>query len=336
MLIINRYLFILLIIASFAGSACQRKKKFFYVDERQLPEINLQYRDYGKALFEADTANFEAHLRKIQIDFLPFLDANLDDSASTNKLRRFLDDTLTQSLFKKTRRVFAQKEDWKKVINTSFRRFIHFYPYVPLPDIYTYVSNVQVEQPVMVGQNEVLIALDCFLGTEEPSYARLGIPRYMVQRMTPAHLGSAFWSAVYEAHVEDQVLRTRVLDEMIASGKKYLFMEAILPGTPEYVLFGIDEAKMNWLREHEGEIWTALVSEDMLYSSDPVAFRKLFADGPFSADFSYDAPARIGEWVGWQIMRSFAMQNTGKSLAEVLEAGDAQAILAASRYKPRR
>lgn len=336
MLIINRYLFIIMIIASFAGSACQRKKQLFYVDERQLPEINLQYRDYGKALFDADTANFEAHLRKIQSDFLPFLDANLDDTASTNKLRRFVDDTLTQSLFNKTRRIYDQKVDWKSMINTSFRRFIHFYPHVPPPVIYTFVSNVQVEQPVMVGQNEVLIALDCFLGADEPAYPRLGIPRYMTARMTPAHLGSAVWAAMYEAHVEDQVLRTRVLDEMIASGKKYLFMEAMLPGTTDYVLFGIDEAKMNWLREHEGEIWTALVSEGMLYSSDPVAFRKLFADGPFTADFSYDAPARIGEWVGWQIMRSYAMQNPGKSLAEVLEAGDAQAILASSRYKPRR
>ena len=333
---IKRSIVICLIIASFAGLACQRKKPLFHVDERRLPQIQLQYSDYAQALCAADTANFEEYLRKIQNDFLPFLDANLNDTSGINKLRRFVGDTLAQRLYNKTRQVFSQNIDWKRNLNSSFSRFSHFFPSVPLPIIYTYVSNVQIEQPVMVGQHELLIALDCFLGEEEAAYAKLGIPRYIACRMSPAHLNSAIWAAIYEAHVEDQVLRTRVIDEMVASGKKYLFMEAILPGIAEHILFGIDESKMNWLKQHEGEIWTAIVSEGFLYSSDPVVFRKLFADGPFTADFSYDAPARIGEWVGWQIMRSYAHQNPEKSLSSVLQTVDPQSILASSRYKPRR
>ncbi|HMM11543.1 MAG TPA: hypothetical protein PKE03_05560 [Bacteroidales bacterium] len=321
---------ILLVIAS-----CNTKTERFAIDERSLPAITLTYKDYASALFLADTSNLAEHLKKIQPDFLPFLNASLDDTAGIRKLKNFAGDTLARRMFGRTQQVFASQTGWKSMLEASFRRFHYFFPAIPIPVIYTFVSNVQPDQAVMAGPNELLIALDCFLGYDEPAYGRLGIPRYMAVRMTPEHLGPAVWAAMYEAHVEDKVLRTRVLDEMIASGRKYLFIEAMLPDVPDHVLFGVEAGKLRWLQQHEGEIWTALISEGLLYSTDPTAFRKLFADGPFTADFSYDAPARIGEWVGWQIMRSYAQQQPNKRLADILISGDAQSILSASRYKPR-
>lgn len=315
--------------------SCRPKTGNFTVDKRMLPAIELTFKDYASALFEADTARFAEHLRQIQPEFLPFLNASLDDTANISKLKSFTSDTLARRMYRRTQEVFGQKNHWKSMLETSFRHFNYFFPSVPVPLIYTFVSNVQPDQAVMAGPTELLIALDCFLGEDEPAYARLGIPRYIAGRMTPAHIGPAVWSNMYEAHIENRVLRTRVLDEMIASGKKYLFIEAMMPDVPEHVIFGIEAERMGWLKKHESQIWTALVGEGLLYSSEPMAFRKLFSDGPFSADFSYDAPARIGEWVGWQIMRSYAAQHANKSLSQVLSAEDAQSILSQSRYKPR-
>jgi hypothetical protein len=316
--------------------SCKRKNTLFTVDERKLPEVNLIFKDYASALFSADTVRFAEYLKQIQPDFLPFLNANLDDTSGIRKLKAFISDTLAKRMFARTQEVFGQDKDWKPSLESSFRRFKHFFPAVPTPLIYTFVSNVQPEQAVMAGPVELLIALDCFLGKDEPAYARLGIPRYISGRMTPAHIGPAVWTSMYEAHIENRVLRTRVLDEMIASGRKYLFLEAMMPNIPNHVLFGVEAGKMSWLEQNEAEIWTTLISEGLLYSSEPLIFRKLFADGPFTADFSYDSPARIGEWVGWQIMRSYAQQNPEKSLQALLTDGDAQTILALSRYKPRR
>lgn len=318
------------------GSACRRHSKPFALDEGKLPQINLTLKDYGRALFETDTTVFVEQLRVMQAEYSPFLNGSLDDSAGVNRLKKFVSDSLARRMYQKTLAVFGQDDAWKQMLNISFRRFKHYFPSIPLPIIYTYISNVQFEQPVLVGPNELLIALDCFLGADEPDYARLGIPRYMTARMTPSHLGATLWKAMYEAHIEDLVIRTRVLDEMIASGRKYLFIETMLPDVSDHIIFGIEKEKMQWLQQHESEVWTALVSGELLYSSDPVVFRKLFADGPFSADFSPEAPARIGEWIGWQIMRSYARQHAEKSLTAVLHPIDAQSVLSQSRYKPKK
>lgn len=326
---------ILLSIAIIFTVSCRPKTGNFAIEKRKLPTIDLVFKDYATVLFEADTARFAEHLRQIQPDFLPFLNASLDDTAGIRKLKSFISDTLARRMYLQTQEVFGQKNHWKSMLENSFRRFNYYFPSVPIPLIYTFVSNVQPDHSVMAGPTELLIALDCFLGEDEPVYARLGIPHYIAGRMTPAHIGPAVWSNMFEAHIENKVLRTRVLDEMIASGKKYLFIEAMMPDVPDHVIFGIDAERMGWMQKHEGQIWTALVGEGLLYSSEPMAIRKLFSDGPFSADFSYDAPARIGEWVGWQIMRSYASQHANKSLSQVLSADDAQSILSQSRYKPR-
>ncbi|MBK9291097.1 MAG: hypothetical protein IPM52_05690 [Bacteroidetes bacterium] len=330
------WFFILLIILYLSVTSCKSGRNRFDIDQRELPQVSLIFRDFSSALFEADTARFAEYLRQLQPDFLPFLNANLEDTANINRLKNFVADTLARRLYHRTKEVFSRTNTWKSQLETSFRRFRYHFPEIQLPEVYTFISNVQPEQAVMVGSGELLVALDCFLGADEAVYSKLGIPRYMAAKMTPAHLVPAIWSAMYEAHIEDRTLRTRVLDEMIASGRKYLFMEAMMPDLPDHILFGVEPEKMRWLEAHEGEIWLSLVSEGLLYSSEPVVFRKLLSDGPFTAEFSYDSPARIGEWVGWQIMRSYAQQQSQKPLQALLTEGDAQTILSLSRYKPKR
>jgi uncharacterized protein YjaZ len=58
------------------------------------------------------------------------------------------------------------------------------------------------------------------------------------------------------------------------------------------------------------------------------------ADGPFTAEFSKDAPARLGEWLGWQIVREYYEKNPEVTLQLVMTETDAQKILSNSGYKP--
>ena len=57
-------------------------------------------------------------------------------------------------------------------------------------------------------------------------------------------------------------------------------------------------------------------------------------DGPFTKGFDADAPARLGEWVGWQIVSAYMEKNKEVSLKELLQINDSQKILNQSGYKP--
>jgi hypothetical protein len=63
---------------------------------------------------------------------------------------------------------------------------------------------------------------------------------------------------------------------------------------------------------------------------------KYTSDGPFTSVLSKQAPARIGHWVGWQIIRQYMNNNPDVSLEQLMQENDAQAILKKSKYKPRK
>nr|NQU94238.1 gliding motility lipoprotein GldB [Bacteroidota bacterium] len=75
---------------------------------------------------------------------------------------------------------------------------------------------------------------------------------------------------------------------------------------------------------------------ELLYASDSETIRKLFTDGPFTHSFSSESPARIGEWIGWQIIRAYMNNNPDVTLNAMFEEVDAQKILEESGYRPKR
>jgi uncharacterized protein YjaZ len=58
------------------------------------------------------------------------------------------------------------------------------------------------------------------------------------------------------------------------------------------------------------------------------------ADGPCTMEFSKDSPPRLGEWIGFQIIRSYMKKNPDVTLEMMMQETDAQKILTLSGYKP--
>jgi hypothetical protein len=61
---------------------------------------------------------------------------------------------------------------------------------------------------------------------------------------------------------------------------------------------------------------------------------KLMQDGPFTKGFDAEAPARLGEWIGWQIVSAYMDKNRKVTLKQLLQNNDSQLILNQSGYKP--
>jgi hypothetical protein len=49
-----------------------------------------------------------------------------------------------------------------------------------------------------------------------------------------------------------------------------------------------------------------------------------------------EAPGEIGNWMGLQIVRAYMLRHPDTSLDQLLAMQDAQQLLEASRYKPKR
>ncbi len=306
------------------------------VKSSELPQLNITIKDYGSTLFGLDTNNFLQELKAIQGDFPQFLNGNLDDTANYNKLFTFVSDTHLIAINTKTASTFKNTQVLEQDLSASFSRLAYFFPGFSIPEVYTYISGIQFDAPVLVTESSVVIALDCYLGTNESLYQRMGIPLYQRRRMTAEHIVKDVNSALYSIYFESNLQSVNLLDEMIQAGKKYYFMQLMQPNIEPSVLFGYSPEQLQWIETNEGAVWGTLVGEQLLYKGEPLLFRKLFGDAPFSQDFSQEAPPRIGEYLGWKIVSGMMQQQPEVSLNDLLKMTDAQNILQQSRYKPRR
>lgn len=330
-------IFCISVIVFFFSTSCNRShKNQLNFSVKNLPPENTTIKRYGKALFELDTNSFLDGLNRIRPDFLAFLDADFEDSANLNKIYNFVTDTQLIALYRQTLRLYPDLQQLENELNLSFRRMQYHFPGRNLPQVYTYVSGVNIEQPVFTDGTIAVIGLDCYLGPDEPLYLRYGIPQYILQRMSRRHILPDLFKSIFNAQIMPYNQSKNILDEMIKAGKMYYFMEAMQPKQEDHILIGYTAAQLQWVRNYEKDVWAFLVGDQVLYSSEFHLFRKLFGDGPFTQDFSVEAPARLGEYIGWQIVRSFMRHNTETSLPELLLMDDSQQLLAASRYRPRK
>ncbi len=327
---------IFIILALFFFQGCINKSgKRWQIPDAKLPEINLQIQRYGKALFEADTNHLEAALVDLQKAFPQFLDGDLTDSANFNRLRSFVTDPQLRSIYHRTMEVFPVLTKTQDALNNSFAHLSYHFPEFKLPQVYTYISGLQFDAPVLAADQSLVIAIDCYLGPDEPLYRGSGIPAYQLQRMTADHMMVDVINTVYAVYFDQNTPAATILDEMVKSGKRYLFLEAMMPDTPPHLILGYTPEQFDWAMANEGAVWRSMVSEQLLYSSEPLLFRKFFGDGPFTKEFSAEAPARLGDFIGWRMVRQYMDRNREQSLADLLQSSDAQALLSASAYKPK-
>lgn len=305
------------------------------IDISNLKPDKIRLKQYGNALFECDTTRLLDELKRLQPEYYYFLDADLDNPENFRQLRDFVTDKHLIALFLKTKTAFPEVTDLEKQITEASRRFSYYFPQIQLPEYYTYISGVNIESPVLADEKAVVIGMDCYLGEKEEFYGQIGIPLYASERMTKDHLVNDVFKAIYTTNFSQKTASKTILEEMIEAGKKLYFLEAMQPKIADQLIIGYRENQLNWAVEHQAEVWAFLVSEQLLYKNDFLMFKKLFGDGPFTQEFSEQAPARLGEWVGWQIVRKFMENSPETSLGELLQLTDYQYILTKSKYKPK-
>ena len=74
------------------------------------------------------------------------------------------------------------------------------------------------------------------------------------------------------------------------------------------------------------------------YDGDSKLPPRFIYPAPFSKfylELDNESPGRIGQWIGWQIVRSYAEHNKDVTLQQIL-AMDAKTLFDNSKYKPKK
>ncbi len=317
--------------------SCQKNNTYknkLQVHHEHLEPQEINIKNYSQALFSIDTANFTEGLKDIQKDYQIFLNGDLDNANAVKYIKDFATDTFCMRINDLVEKKFSDNKTLAKDIKSVYQRFNYYYPDVKIPyDTYFYVSGIDYEMPsVMIQPEGVMVSLDFYLGNDDRIYDYIGMPRFRSIRCQPSYITRDLAQSMFQ-NVYGRQYQKDVLTEMINVGKQLYFIEAMNPSMPDSVLMGYSSKQTQWIEQYEADVWSSIVGNDILYANTAELFRSFFGDAPFTQAFSKEAPARLGEYIGLQIIRSY-MTNNEVNLREMLDNNDVQQIFQMSQYKP--
>lgn len=329
----TRYFIFLMISMLFLGS-CRFSSSRLQVDVSGIPLEEIHIHRYDQALFAIPMDSLEQGLVRIRPQFPFFLNTDLSDTAKISNLKEYLTNIRTIEFYQASENRFNDLSQLEGDLTDAFRHLRYYFPDAPIPRVYTYISGGEYEHPIQFVDSVLLIALDAFLGTGFTPYGADGLPLYRVARMEPEFILPDGIRAMEEAYFPVTYPGNTLLDQMIDAGKRIYFIDALIPGYPDRFKIGYTQKQMEWVTANEAQVWAAIIENQLLYTSQGGTIRTFLADGPFTADFSPESPPRLGEYLGWRMVKAYMQENQDVSLLELILESDAQKILSKSKYKP--
>ncbi len=324
------YLALCLLVISGCGDG--KQKLDVDVSSVSLPELIIHR--YDVDLFKANPARMREELELLKPEYRFFLGTDLGDPVKLLDMKGYLESPRNLGFHAAVDSQYNQATWLEKDLTMAFKHYLYYYPGFPVPRIYAYISGGDYDFPVQFADSVLLIGLDNFLGSRFTPYTMDGLPGYRIARMTPANIVPECMKVIGKITYPEQIPGNTLLEQMVDAGKRLLFLDAMMPLADDRIKIGYTLEQYNWIVKNEEHVWGAIIENRMLYTTDGKLIRSFMADGPFTAEFSKDSPARLGEWLGWQIVRKYYENQDGLTLQQVMGEKDAQKILSRSGYKP--
>ena len=304
-------------------------------------QANIKLERFDRDLFMMDQDTMSAAIGTLYKDYGDFFDVfnvhviSIGQASSrrySSYLSMFINDPTNREVFEYTNEVFASTTAIEEDLSNGFRHYLYHYPDSLAPRVIAYVSRFN--QGLFTVGSFVGVGLDHYLGSDCSYYQQMGTPTYLVQKKVPARVPvdvmHAWATQLYPYN--DSV--DNVLSRMIYHGQLAWFVGAMFPDFEEQLIMGFTEEQMRWCVNNEEQMWTHLVEEKLLFSTDPMNIRKLVEDAPHTPFYTSESPGRAAVWQGWQIVSAYAGRNQKLSVHEVMSQLNYQELLRLSRYNP--
>lgn len=244
-------------------------------------------------------------------------------------------DTLQIELHSETAKAFKTLSKEEIEIKNLFKHLKYYFKEFKEPRVVTTTSSVDYRNKVIVTDTIMLISLDTYLGKDHRFYE--GIQTYIRANMEPEQIVvdlAESYAKKYTYHAK----RKTLLDDFIYAGKVLYFKDKVIPFKTDAEKIGYTEAQLDWAKVNEEYIWRYFVDRELLFSTDSKLPNRFMNPAPFSKfyleEIDRESPGRIGQYIGWQIVRAY-MENNNVSLQEMLNE-TTENIFNKAKFKPRR
>jgi hypothetical protein len=341
-----------LLLLLFLLNSCTTKEVKVPVPDVSSINIDFNIDRYESQLKEIDTSNIEKSFSLLQKELPGFTDLYFQSIVPLNRdqydelfyadLTSLLKDKRFRFLIDTVQQLYPRFEETVGMdLEIAFKTYKYYFPKFEAPEVYTLVSEYAYQMflfEVEPGVEGLGIGLDMFLGSSFP-YHKIapGVPtfsEYLTRSFSREYIVRKAITTLLDDRWPPERNRT-LLDFMISNGKKLYVLNHILPETPDSILIEYTGEQLKWVKDNELSIWSFLFGEELFYETNMMKINKYINPSPNSPGMPPAAPGRTGNYIGWQIIKSYMELYPETTLGELIGLPDAQKIMELAKYRPK-
>lgn len=319
----KKYIYIPLIALLFLG--CEKKSKVEKAVEA-IP-VSMKVHRFEQAFFDAKPTDLPA----VKAEYPFFFPEGTPDAVWIDKMQHPQWRELYQEVEKKYQNFGSEQSE----IEDLFKHIKYYFPTIKTPEVYTVIAEMDQNNKAIYANDKLIIALELYLGKEHKFYDEF--PAYLKQNFEQRQILPDVVSS-FSMGILPEPTDKNLISLMVYSGKELYLKDMLLPDYTDAERIGYTVEQDKWCKENESYVWEYFVSKNLLYNSDsklPNRFINLAPFSKFYLEIDNESPGRVGQWVGWQIVRSY-MENNPKTTLQQLVKMDAKEIFEKSKYKPKK
>ncbi|MCZ4407991.1 hypothetical protein O3Q51_04180 [Cryomorphaceae bacterium 1068] len=312
----------------------------FSVDTSKV-DYQPEFLRLDRAIFDEQSKLTQEELTSLTSQYGSFLEVYMvdimqmpppDNPMLPEFLSRFTGDLTWQKLQASVDQIYPDLSAQEEVLAEALRAYSIHFGNKDLPQLVAYNSGFNVG--IFPSSEWLGVGLEWYLSPENEVVKQLPpdlFPQYKRDKMKPQYLAVNALKGWLFFKNQD-LTGEDMLSSMVFNGKMLYITRALMEVT-DADLLNYSPAQLEWAEDSEYAIWTYLLENDLVFSTDFRQINKMMNDGPFTPGMPAESPGGVGNWLGLQMVEAYMNENENLTLQDLLGAGDRQIL---ETYKPGR
>lgn len=233
------------------------------------------------------------------------------DSTFIQRYSEFQNNDYFKRLEKRIKAMHKRFPQHHQAIEQGFQRLQIHFPKADFPDN-IFFMNSYFYSSVNCIENDLCIGVERYLGANTAEIKELPAdPFYdwIKKAMEEKYMDRDAVCGWVLNNIVEMPESQNHIEAMINWGKVLYFTEAAFPEIEPALLLRYSQKDYDWALNNERGFWEYLVKYNMLFQKNATDQAGLIQEGPFTAGIPMKGPDRLGQFLGYRIIKSYIEQN---------------------------
>ena len=333
----KRTILFLLFLVLLLTTVCKERSRFELKSFDRPVEVSISRFDLD--FMDMDTAHIDLEMlslkQKHPLIYDYFMEEALmlqsaDTAYNRSLIANYISDSLFIGVHQKVKEVFADIEPLEEELSVAASYLAHYFPDIYMPQLFMMVSGFNHS---LIGNDSLVgIGSDMYLGNDYPLYADV-THEYLIKNMRSEQVSVEVMMHVLRNNF-DINNSLNLLHAILFEGKLLYLLQVILPEKSDAELMGYLTEEIEWSQKHEKQVWSSIMENKHLYSTDGLLISKYLQPAPFTSPITQESPGELGRWMGWRIIQAYMKNNSQVTLSALMQNNNYRQILERSGYRP--